>query len=52
MGAHCIISGIRPETAQTIVHLGLDLSHVRTKSTMARALEEALSILKMRISDQ
>jgi rsbT co-antagonist protein RsbR len=49
MGANCIISGIRPETAQTIVHLGIDLSNIRTKSTMARALEDAFSILRMKV---
>ncbi len=49
MGAECIISGIRPETAQTIVHLGVDLSTVKTKSSMARALEEALSSLNMKV---
>ena len=37
MGAECIISGIRPEIAQTVVHLGIDLSHVVTKATMASA---------------
>ena len=41
MGAECIISGIRPEIAQTIVHLGIDLSHIITKATMASALQFA-----------
>ena len=49
MGAKCIISGIRPEIAQTIVNLGVDLGHVVTKSTLARALEEALSYLNLHI---
>jgi PAS domain S-box-containing protein len=49
MGAECIISGIRPEIAQTMVHLGIDLSRVRTKSSMSRALEEAMVMLDMRI---
>ena len=49
MGAECIISGIRPEIAQTMVHLGIDLSKVKTKSSMARALEEAMAILNMRV---
>ena len=52
MGAYCIISGIRPETAQTIVHLGIDLSSVRTKSTMARALEEALALQSFKVVAQ
>lgn len=42
MGADCIISGIRPQIAQTIVHLGVDLSAVITKATLADALALAL----------
>jgi rsbT co-antagonist protein RsbR len=42
MGAECIISGIRPQIAQTIVHLGLDLSDVTTKATLADAFQAAL----------
>jgi rsbT co-antagonist protein RsbR len=42
MGAECIISGIRPQIAQTIVHLGVDLGNVTTKSTLADALRIAL----------
>jgi rsbT co-antagonist protein RsbR len=38
MGADCIISGIRPQIAQTIVHLGVDLQGVMTKATLADAL--------------
>jgi len=41
MGADCIISGIRPQIAQTIVHLGLTLSEVTTKATMADAIAVA-----------
>ncbi len=43
MGADCIISGIRPQTAQTIVHLGVDLADVATKATLADAFRIALS---------
>jgi rsbT co-antagonist protein RsbR len=42
MGADCIISGIRPQIAQTIIHLGVDLSEVTTKATMADAFQLAL----------
>jgi len=42
MGADCIISGIRPQIAQTIIHLGVDLSEVITKATMADAFKVAL----------
>jgi rsbT co-antagonist protein RsbR len=45
MGADCIISGIRPQIAQTIVHLGIDLQGVTTKATLADAL--ALSLKRL-----
>ena len=41
MGADCIISGIRPQIAQTIVHLGVDLKNVITKATLSDALSIA-----------
>ena len=41
MGADCIISGIRPQIAQTIVHLGVDLGDVTTKATLADAIAVA-----------
>src|SRR3984957_1147159 len=42
MGADCIISGVRPQIAQTIVHLGVDLQGVTTKANLADALGLAL----------
>ncbi len=42
MGADCILSGIRPQIAQTIVHLGVDLGDVITKATLADAFTLAL----------
>jgi rsbT co-antagonist protein RsbR len=42
MGADCIISGIRPQIAQTIVHLGIDLQGITTKATLAGALQLAM----------
>ncbi len=42
MGADCIISGIRPQIAQTIVHLGVELTDVVTKATLADAFALAL----------
>lgn len=42
MGADCIISGIRPQIAQTIVHLGVDLGQVSTKASLADAITLAL----------
>jgi rsbT co-antagonist protein RsbR len=48
MGADCIISGIRPQIAQTIIHLGVDLSAVVTKATLADAFQLALRKLGVR----
>lgn len=49
MGAECIISGIRPEIAQTVVHLGIDLSNIVTKATLASALKYAFAMLKLEV---
>jgi rsbT co-antagonist protein RsbR len=50
MGAECIISGIRPEIAQTVVHLGIDLSTIITKATLASALKTAFSMLQLEVT--
>lgn len=50
MGGECIISGIRPEIAQTVVHLGIDLSQIITKSTLASALKTAFTILQLEVN--
>lgn len=52
MGAECVISGIRPEIAQTIVHLGIDLSNIITKSTLAHALKFSFHTLKIEVKKQ
>ncbi|WP_199550697.1 STAS domain-containing protein [Streptomyces sp. N35] len=44
MGADCVISGIRPPIAQTIAQLGIDLSTILTKATLADALAAAVRI--------
>ena len=49
MGADCIISGIRPQIAQTIVHLGVDLKDVITKASLADAFALALRRRNMRV---
>ena len=49
MGADCIISGIRPQIAQTIVHLGVDLQDIVTKATLADAFALALTRRGMRV---
>ena len=50
MGADCIISGIRPQIAQTIIHLGVDLSGVMTKATLADAFQLALRKRNLAVS--
>ena len=50
MGAECIISGIRPQIAQTIVHLGVDLAGVTTKATLADALAVAMKRLRLQVT--
>ncbi|MGH8417630.1 MAG: STAS domain-containing protein [Pseudomonas sp.] len=50
MGADCIISGVRPQIAQTIVHLGLDLQGVVTKANLADALALALRRLGLTVT--
>jgi len=50
MGADCIISGIRPQIAQTIVHLGVELNSVITKATLADAFAVALKRLGLAVT--
>ena len=52
MGADCIISGIRPQIAQTIVHLGVNLSEVTTKASLADAFSIALKRTQARLPQQ
>ncbi|MBP0599837.1 STAS domain-containing protein [Herbaspirillum sp. LeCh32-8] len=52
MGADCIISGIRPQIAQTIVHLGVNLEDVITKATLADAFMVALKKTGSRVTVQ
>jgi rsbT co-antagonist protein RsbR len=49
MGAECIVSGIRPQIAQTIVHLGVDLQGVTTKATLADALSQAFRTMGLTV---
>jgi rsbT co-antagonist protein RsbR len=42
MGADCVISGIRPQIAQTIVALGIEFNNIVTKSSLADALMHVL----------
>jgi rsbT co-antagonist protein RsbR len=52
MGAECIISGIRPQIAQTIVHLGVDLQGIATKSSLAAALSLAVQRQGLRLAQE
>ncbi|MFD2639753.1 RsbT co-antagonist protein RsbRA [Piscibacillus salipiscarius] len=49
IGATCILVGIRPEIAQTIVNLGIDLSKFPTKSSLKRGFEKALEMTNRKI---
>ncbi|MFF4507373.1 PAS domain S-box protein [Streptomyces sp. NPDC001401] len=48
MGTVSIMSGVRPETAQSMVHLGIDMGHLRSRNTLQDALQLALAVLAER----
>ena len=50
MGADCIISGIRPQIAQTIIHLGVELGSVGTKATLDAAFKESMRKLGFKVT--
>ena len=50
MGAQCIICGIRPQIAQTMVHLGVEFDDVITKATMADALAHSFRQLGLTVT--
>jgi len=50
MGADCIISGVRPQIAQTIVHLGVNLGDVVTKPSLAHALAMAFKRMGIKVT--
>jgi len=49
MGCECILSGITPAVAQTIIQLGINMDTVKTKSTLSDALAEAFKILNLEV---
>jgi len=49
LGASCVLVGISPEIAQTLVKMGLDLSDVSTRNTLKKGLEEAFKLLRLRV---
>lgn len=52
MGARCLVSGIKPQIAQTIVQLGLDLGEIQTKGSLMSAFQYALTELGMGIAEK
>ena len=52
LGAECIVSGIRPQVAQTIVSLGIEFGDIATKATLADALAHVLNRRGQRIGQQ
>jgi len=52
MGADCLISGISPQIAQTVVHLGVKLGDVITKASLASALDVALHTLGLEVKNR
>jgi rsbT co-antagonist protein RsbR len=49
VGAKCLLVGIRPEIAQTIVNLGIDLSQLTTKNSLQKGIEYALEMTDRQI---
>ena len=49
IGADVVLTGVRPAIAQTLVHLGVDLSHVTTRSSLATGLRVALGLLHLQV---
>lgn len=49
LGADVVLTGVRPAIAQTLVHLGIDLSNVITRSSLAAGLRMALDILNLKV---
>ncbi len=49
LGADVVLTGVRPSIAQTLVHLGIDLSNVTTRSSLSGGLRRAMEILNLRV---
>ena len=49
MGCECLLSGISPAVAQTIIQLGINMTSIRTNSTLSDALKEAFSVLELEV---
>jgi anti-anti-sigma regulatory factor len=48
MGTESILSGVRPDTAQSMVHLGVELGGLRSRTTLKDALQLALGLVRAR----
>jgi PAS domain S-box-containing protein len=49
LGAQVVLTGVRPTLAQTLVHLGIDLSHIITRSSLSAGFRVALDILELEV---
>ena len=49
IGAEVVLTGVRPAIAQTLVHLGVDLSHVTTRSSLTNGLRVALGLMNLKV---
>jgi rsbT co-antagonist protein RsbR len=49
LGAQVVLTGVRPAIAQTLVHLGIDLSDIITRASLSAGLQVALDILKLQV---
>ena len=49
LGAQVVMTGVRPAIAQTLVHLGIDLSGIITRSSLSAGLQVALDILNLKV---
>jgi anti-anti-sigma regulatory factor len=49
LGAQVVLTGVRPAIAQTLVHLGIDLSGIMTRSSLSAGLQVALDILNLKV---
>ena len=49
LGAQVVLTGVRPALAQTLVHLGIDLSHIVTRSSLSAGLRVALDLLDLQV---
>lgn len=50
LGAQVVLTGVRPAIAQTLVHLGIDLSDIITRSSLAAGIKVALEILNLQVA--